>query len=137
MEAAHPRFPLFRRDERLLRELASGCAGLASPQGGATAADAFFACRTRSWENTPANLELEVHRVDVDGVVDRAITDLGVFDPSPEGFRVVALAQDVDLEVVRSSSAAGACYTPTTHPCGVKLSQVVLIVSSVDWNTGP
>ncbi len=40
------------------------------------------------------------------GVVNRVITDLGVFDCAGEGFRVVELAPEVDLEEVRSKTDA-------------------------------
>jgi 3-oxoacid CoA-transferase subunit B len=40
------------------------------------------------------------------GVVGRIVTDLGIFDPSPEGFRVVELAPEVTLEEVRDKTAA-------------------------------
>ncbi len=38
--------------------------------------------------------------------VDRVITDLGVFDVTPEGLRLVELAPGVDFEKVRESTAA-------------------------------
>lgn len=37
------------------------------------------------------------------GVVDRVITDLGVFEPTGRAFRVVSLAPGVDLESVRAN----------------------------------
>jgi len=40
------------------------------------------------------------------GVVSRVVTDLGVFDPVPEGFRVVELAPGVELDEVRDKTAA-------------------------------
>ncbi|MAQ16811.1 MAG: succinyl-CoA--3-ketoacid-CoA transferase [Sandaracinus sp.] len=40
------------------------------------------------------------------GVVDRVITDLGVFDVTPDGFRVVELAPDVTLDEVRAKTGA-------------------------------
>lgn len=40
------------------------------------------------------------------GVVDRVITDLGVFDPTPQGFRVVALAPGVEADEVRAKTDA-------------------------------
>lgn len=40
------------------------------------------------------------------GVVSRVITELGVFDPTPEGFRVVELAPGVDLAKVQSLTGA-------------------------------
>lgn len=40
------------------------------------------------------------------GAVDRVITDLGVFDPTGGGFRVVALAPGVDLARVRANTDA-------------------------------
>lgn len=40
------------------------------------------------------------------GVVNRVITDLGVFDCAGEGFRVVELAPEVELEEVRSKTDA-------------------------------
>lgn len=40
------------------------------------------------------------------GVVDRIITDLGVFDPVEGGFRVVALAPGVGFDQVRTKTAA-------------------------------
>lgn len=40
------------------------------------------------------------------GVVSRVVTDLGVFDPVPEGFRVVELAPGVELDEVRTKTAA-------------------------------
>jgi 3-oxoacid CoA-transferase subunit B len=36
--------------------------------------------------------------------VDRVITDLGVFDVTPDGLRLVELAPDVDFEKVREST---------------------------------
>lgn len=40
------------------------------------------------------------------GCVDRVITDLGVFDVTPEGLRLVELAPGVDEETVRQRTAA-------------------------------
>jgi 3-oxoacid CoA-transferase subunit B len=38
------------------------------------------------------------------GVVDRIITDLGVFDVTPQGLRCVELAPDVTFEFVQSKT---------------------------------
>ena len=38
------------------------------------------------------------------GVVDRIITDLGVFDVTPEGLKVVETAPDVTLEEIASKT---------------------------------
>ncbi|MFG0305798.1 MAG: 3-oxoacid CoA-transferase subunit B [Phycisphaerales bacterium JB040] len=40
------------------------------------------------------------------GVVNRVYTDLGVFDVTPEGFRVAELASGIDLETVRERTGA-------------------------------
>ncbi|MFI6096012.1 CoA transferase subunit B [Lentzea sp. NPDC051213] len=40
------------------------------------------------------------------GCVDRVITDLGVFDVTPDGLRLVELAPGVDLETVRERTEA-------------------------------
>ena len=40
------------------------------------------------------------------GVVSRVITDLGVFDPAGDVFRVVELADDVTLEEAAAATAA-------------------------------
>ena len=40
------------------------------------------------------------------GVVRRVITELGVFDPQPDGFAVIELAPGVELEQVRSVTGA-------------------------------
>jgi len=40
------------------------------------------------------------------GVVNRVYTDLGVFDVTPEGFRVAELATGIDLETVRERTGA-------------------------------
>jgi len=38
------------------------------------------------------------------GVVDRIITDLGVFDVTPQGLKVVELAPDVTFDHVQSKT---------------------------------
>jgi 3-oxoacid CoA-transferase subunit B len=40
------------------------------------------------------------------GVVDRIITDLGVFDVTPKGLKVVELAPGVEFEFVQSKTGA-------------------------------
>ncbi|MGI9380639.1 MAG: CoA transferase subunit B [Methyloligellaceae bacterium] len=40
------------------------------------------------------------------GVVDRIITNLGVFDPTPNGLKVVELAPDVDISEVQEKTEA-------------------------------
>ena len=40
------------------------------------------------------------------GIVDRVLTDLGVFEPAGDAFRVVELAPGVDRELVIESTAA-------------------------------
>jgi len=50
------------------------------------------------------------------GVVNRVYTDLAVIDVTPEGFRLVELAPDVDYEFVRSCT--GAPLLPEAEPAG-------------------
>ncbi len=53
-------------------------------------------------EGEPKLLERCTYPLTAVGVVSRVITELGVFDPTPEGFRVVELAPGVDLAKAQS-----------------------------------
>lgn len=57
-------------------------------------------------EGEPKLLERCDFPLTATGCVDRIITELGVFDVAPDGFRVIELADGVDIEDVRGKTGA-------------------------------
>ena len=60
----------------------------------------------RAKDGSPKLLRTPTYPLTAIGVVDRVITDLGVFDPVGEAFRVVELAYGVTFERLRAETGA-------------------------------
>lgn len=66
----------------------------------------FVMMRHQNRDGSPKLLDRCTYPVTGLGVVSRVYTDLAVLEVTPEGFRIVELAEGNDLETVRSVTGA-------------------------------